>query len=151
MRSPTCSINSTMLEAQASSLNENGKEEWAGDMLVWVGKVWWERREKSEEVNPNTSSLYTPERQTRVNKETNNSKQSHLTYLASYYHMGTRNNRMAPMHSYTQQNLVIPIITWEQRTIERFQCAAKPSHSFITWKQKTIERFQCAAMRSLAQ
>ena len=75
---------------------------------------------------PTHPSLYTPEQQTRANKEVNNNKRSHLIALSSF-------------------------ITWEWKLIERIQCAAMPSHSFITWERRTIEWPQCTVMRSSAQ
>ena len=49
-------------------------------------------------------TLYTLERQTRSNKETNKNKQSHLTDWSSFYHMGRENNRTASMRSNHMQD-----------------------------------------------
>ena len=47
-------------------------------------------------------TLYTLERQTQSNKETNKNKQSHLTDRSLFYHEERKNNRAASMRSRAQ-------------------------------------------------
>ena len=90
-------------------------------------------------------NLYTLERQTRSNKETNKNKQSHLTDRSLFYHEERKNNRTASIRSYAQQCLVTllshvrepsgsPLINQRQQPIALKAQLRRShlSHSFIT-------------------
>ena len=68
-RPPTCSIDSTMSCAQASSLNENGKEEMGKTLYLGRGRYDGKKGGKGEETNTNLVDLYTFEPQIHANKQ----------------------------------------------------------------------------------
>ena len=68
------------------------------------------------------------QQQTQPNSEPNNTQQSHLIDLSSYYHMTTENHRMAPICSHAQQCTVTCLSHEKGKTIKRLQCAAMHSN-----------------------
>ena len=60
---------------------------------------------REQQLTPLT--FYTLEQQIQSNKDTNKSKQGHLSDWSSFYHMGREDNRTASMRSHMQQCAVI--------------------------------------------